>query len=131
MHTSQDQLISVILAVSRSWVKNSYTNAQLRAIAYTDKKRSASHLATAAKLYTCMSLIKHIFFQESHHIPTRFLQQSAIERYNKANRSSRLANAAKVTAVSHLFLLATVFEGHSSFRTSCHQPSAIVVNWRC
>ena len=48
---------------------------------YTDKKRSASHLATASKLYTCMSLIKHIFFHESHHIPTRVLQQSAIERY--------------------------------------------------
>ena len=51
---------------SRSRMKNSHTNAQLRAIAYTDNKRSASHLATAAKLYTCMSLIKHIFFQESH-----------------------------------------------------------------
>ena len=102
VHTSQDQLISAILALSRSWVKNSYTNAQLRAIAYTDKKRSASHLATAAKANTCMSLIKHSFFQESHHIPTRVLQQSAIERYHKANRSSRLANAAKVTAVSHV-----------------------------
>ena len=45
-------------------MKNIYTNAQLRAIAYTDKKRSATHLATAAKLYTCMSLIKlfpHVF----------------------------------------------------------------------
>ena len=79
---NQDQLISVILAFSRSWVKNSYTNVQLRAIVYTDKKRSASHLATAAKLYTCMSLIKHNFFQKSHHSPTRVLPQSAIERYN-------------------------------------------------
>ena len=52
VHTSQDQLISVILAFSRPWVKNSYTNAQLRAIAYTVKKRRASHLATATKLFT-------------------------------------------------------------------------------
>ena len=52
VHTSQDQLISVILALSRSWMKNSYTNAKLRTIAYTAKKRSASHLATAAKLFT-------------------------------------------------------------------------------
>ena len=95
---------------------------------YTDKKRNASHLAAAAKLYTCMSLIKHIFLQESHHIPTRVLQQSAIERYNKANRSSRLANAAKVTAVSNSFVFATAFEGHSSFRTYCQQPSAIVLS---
>ena len=42
-------------------MQNSYTNAKLRTITYTAKKRSATHLATAAKLFTWMPLIKHYF----------------------------------------------------------------------
>ena len=52
LHTRQDQRISVIPPFIRSWMKNSYMNAKLRTITYTAKKRSATHLATAAKLFT-------------------------------------------------------------------------------